>query len=868
MAVEDHETVNLANYGYPFWFGIVIDKLLVGFIIAFWWLLLVPLWLWAIFRTLFIYLFLAVVLFVPIVITIGIGVSLFLITLYWVPAISVALTTIAPLMAVALEIAAFVLNVAWFILIALVDLWNILIPLFVLIFIYAVHFLLTVVTLIASQLSASDLTSLFSELIEVAFFFADIFVILFNVIVSVLPAALTLTIQIAQPLLVLFFKTIVIVLPTVQFLLLKAVPILVVIIDSVAKLVRIFKSLLRSDPGAASVSSRYQAGIDAYFNAMVERASDEDWETSVIELEHIIEGQKHMPDYSDLENPYAPGKRKRSDDRGSLHERVSADGYDRRSVDAMHGRRKRIGVAGGAVVDGFHAVLDTAPDVTTHMHMVQGALDHSARTFLGYDSAWDALSDYNVRYKHPAQVLLTHAPDLHGSALGRWIRNDNPDDPANDGMSHHEWRRAGYPQVTDHPRADEINRLRGVHQTDIDRYRRGLEFKPVQTPDTGLPEGQVPLPFEMPVLLGSDCFRSKPKFILCLPRPKNRRFTAPDILIPTNLLDPDQCPGFVPPPDPADGFSAVKKMFNPIIAIRNTWTALRYILTATSQVLFALNAATVNNSLFGWFLELLTINDPIDGPLTTEELFCLVPFAWYVFYVLSWVFVLFALLPFLWFLFSIILFTLLPFIFTWRWVNRLISYYALTATRDYGRPRPARDVAAQKWARERSIIDESRGKADVYPGATTMDAVGQYQQMRSDPFSVSYVGDSTDASEDLSHLNTQEATALITARDRRDFMRVMYTNEVDELNALMQAAYDMGALSNDVATEQSARVHMSFWSRDAKRHPIMSHTASIAFFKDMITNLEVALGHRSASEIVPVAEWHYKPLRFVAGPSQ
>lgn len=879
-------TPAVSGAGFPFYYGLVVDKLIVGAQIVFWWLITIPLIIWAFVRTALLYTLLLAVLLVPIILTFTVGLFLFLVAVYWTPAISIALTNLAPLIAAAVEVGVFGLNIAWFILIALVDLWNILIPLFVVFFIYTVHFTLTVITLVVRQLRSTEITALFNELIEVGFFFADLIVIVCTTIVSVLPAALTLTISVAQPLLVLFFRVIVFLFPAFQFLLLTLFQLLPAVFFSVLKLVRVFRSLLRDAPvvGAvvgsmlgpddeASNSPRYKAGTDAYFNALVKEAEGKDWEGALDAMDQIVRAQETMPDYSHLSNPFDPGsnrKRRRSDDsplpvsRGSLHKRWRGNETDTLHEqharmwddEALYSRSERAHILGTAVLEGMHSVMDTAAPLHTHREMMTRALDKSAELFGGYKSVWHALDDYNLRYGHPALWLAHRVPDLHGSWLGRIVRESNPDDPFNAGQTHHEWRRSGYPPVKDHPNAEHVNRAISENQARVVAYgrKRGqqrLDFVPVQVPDTGLPEGDVPLPFEMPVVLGTDCFRSNPKFILCLPRPKPRTFKAPDILIPTSLPDAETCAGFVPPPDPSKGLDAVLwAMFNPITAIRNTWNYIRYILSAFANVVYAINEETVSNPWLAWLLELVGL--VTDDPLELEDLICLIPYAWYPFYTAIVVIAFIGLLlPFLWLIFSLVVYILLPFRKTWALVSRLLLYYELTAERvEVLDTRDTADVARQKWWREKAVLREARGRAELEPGSNARDIVGQYERMRSRPFTEQRVADDFNAMdiEQLHRLHTINRE-VEDARRQRDLWASQVRSVVDNM-------HHMGALSPYVRHQSHARSHMSrFVQQWLGSTALPSHTATLAYSHDRLRNMEVALGHRPLDEAVPLTDW-------------
>ena len=899
MSADDESSTGTApapGASFPFFYGLVIDKVIVAGQILFWWLITIPLIIWAFVRTALLYALLFAVLLVPIVLTSLVGLFLFLTAVYWTPSISVALTTIAPLIAAAVEIGVFGLNFAWFILIALVDLWNILIPLFVVIFIYVMHFLLTVITEVIGSLAgvsfsrsrgiggndlSGGITALFTALIEVAFFFADIIVIVLTTVVSVLPGALTVTITIARPLLLLFFQTVAFIFQAIQFLLLRFFKVFPVILASVQKLVRVFRSLLRSvgladsymdDDDLASGSPRYQAGMDAFFNTLVKHGSGTDLDGALASMDDITRAQETMVDYSHLPDPLdtSNNRRHRTVDakpRGSLHARWRGN-----TSDTMHAQRERMfhddelysrgehaHIMGSAVLEGFHSLLDTSPPLHTHQELMTRTLDKAAQMFGGYKSAAHALDDYNSRYGHPALWLAHKVPDLHGSWLGRIVRESNPDDPFNAGHSHHDWRRAGYPPVEDHPNAEHVNRALIEHQPRIVAYgrkraaeadrRARLDFVVVQPPDTGLPEGDVPLPFEMPVILGSDCFRSKPKFILCLPRPGNRRFTAPDILIPSNLPDAATCPGFVAPPSPDEGLSAVlAAMFNPITAIRNTWTWLRYVLSAFANVFYSINEQSLSNPWLAWLFNLLSLNDISEEPLELDDLICLIPYAWYPFYLATiTIAAIGLLLPMLWLVFSLIVYILLPFRKTWYLVSRLLLYYELTAERvEVLDTRNTVDVARQKWWRDRSVMREGQNRAELEPGTNAQDVVGEYERLRSQPFTEQRV------SEELSAMDVEQLHRLYTIKKDVSDARRGHAQARSRVAALVGALHSMGALSPAVRNAASARVHMS---RVLRAHPLPTHTSTLAFTQDRLRNMEVALGHRPLDDAVPLTDW-------------
>lgn len=900
-AEDDDEAETLANEqrrsemgAFPWYYGMVFDKLVVAAKIAFWWLVTIPLIVWAVVRTVLVAVLMFAVLLVPLILTTAIGLLLFLTAVYWTPVISVALTQVAPLIAAAVKIGVFGLNVAWFILIVLVDLWNILIPLFVVIFIYAVHFVLTVVTLIVRQLSPTDLSSLFSELIETASFFADLIVIVFTVIVSVLPQALTLTITVARPLLLFFFQVIVFLFPAVQFIFLTLFKFLPAVFFSVLKLVRIFSNLLRAVPVAGAMlsytppseSPRYEHGVAEYFDSMMEKAHGLDWQGAIDSMEAIRAGQDQMPDYSHLPDPFdtsANKRRRRSggvdlpSSRGSLLKRFKATPqtcengtdarlfasrslyYDDTDDTAYTTRQERAHIVGTALLDGVHAVADTAAPLHTHIELMKRTLDSGASVLFGYQSAAHALDDYNRRYGHPMQLLLAHTPDLHDSWLGRAVRASNPDDPYNAGMSFHEWRRAGYPPVQDHPHERTANELLERHRPQIMEHRRKMMRQDadraagkravVQPPNTGLPSGDVPMPFEMPIVLGADCFRSRPKFILCLPRPSPRRFRAPDLLIPTNLPDAATCPGFIAPPNPDDGTATIaREMFHPWTAIRNSWAYARYLLSAFASAFYFVNQQTISSPWAGWFFDVLTLGDSKDEPLSTAELFCLIPFAWYPFYLAGLVVGAIGVgLPLLWLAISLVIYTTLPLRKTYALISGLLLFYRVSGDRlTVLKTRSSVEVSRQRWLRDRAVMHESEGRMPALPGrGPPNDAVGQYEHLRSLQFDDDTLGISAEVS-------TEKVFRLhgVVGEVVRHTHR--HNDAVARVHGLIEQAHAMGALSRRVQSMNDARVHMTQWMQHG---PLMPHTNTLAHTQDMLCNAEAALGHRPITDAVPLAHW-------------
>jgi len=703
--------------------------------------------------------------------------------------------------------------------------------------------------------------------VEVGFFFADVLVAVANVIISVIPAALTLLVRVTTPLLLLFFKAVPILLPVFTFIVTTMFKILPPIIFALLALVRMFSSLLRALPiEVPSESPRYQHGVNAFFNGLVTNGREVQWDKAYLEVQSVSTQVDSLDDYSHIANPFedlgdtsrrsAPDWTGRPSNRGSLHKRYR-DWRDaelrKRSRYDEHRERARVAESVTArVIDSMHTVVDSAAPAHVHVAMVGNALDHAAVQLLGYRSAWHALEDYNARYGHPAMVVLAHTPDLYNSVLGRMIRGSAQDD---DGMSHHEWRRAGYPPVQNHPNGDHINREITRHAREIEERRRKIQTTPVQVNDTGIPQGTVPMPFEMPVLLGSNCYTSKPKFILCLPVPKPRHFKTPDLMVPTNLLTTDMCPGFVPPPSYTDGVSKVfREMFNPITAIRNSWNIVRYLVSASASLLFSLNSITVNNALIGRFFDLFLINSPIDGPITTAELLCIIPYAWYPVWLASAAFLAFVFaVPILWLLWSLIVYTLLPIAQTIRWRNRLMAYYWGTAkTESTYRTRKPLTVAEQRWAREVSVRSEDRGFAAVPRGAVTTRPDEAYELLENTTFSAIGAALGDDAASLPRTTTPEQVVALICAERERNRARRELARRHALVAALIDSAHRMGALSSSVTTPGEARRHMSAFGR---AHPIASHAATITHARDVITNVEVNLGHRAQSEAVMLAEW-------------
>jgi hypothetical protein len=388
-------------------------------------------------------------------------------------------------------------------------------------------------------------------------------------------------------------------------------------------------------------------------------------------------------------------------------------------------------------------------------------------------------------------------------------------------------------------------RMRSERSVNATKRNARLNFEPVQVPDTGLPEGDVPLPFEMPVVLGTTCFNSKPKFILCLPRPKPRRFTAPDILIPTNLPDPATCPGFIAPPNPDDGIDAVLEMLNPWIAIQNTWVWLRYVISAFSSLFYAINEQSISSSWAGWFFDLLTIGNSSDGPISTDELFCLIPYAWYPFYLASLLILTIGIaLPLLWLLISLVVYMTLPFRKTYALITRLLLYYRISGDRVLVlRTRSTTDVSRQKWLRDRTVIHEGRGEMPVLPGAVPGDSVGQYEHLNSLRFDEGLI---------KSDANLQDVHLLYTLTQQLDQARRARRTAANIMHGLADHAHAMGALSRHVQSRADVRRHMS---QSMQHFPLMPHTHTLAHTQDLLRNVEVALGHRPLEDAVPVAHW-------------
>ena len=845
---------------YPVWYGHPVDKIIAALGIAFWWIITIPLILWAFLRTILLYIFLASVLVVPATFAFFVGTTLFALTIYWTPAVAVALQTFIPLITAFVTIGTFAFNILWFLLIALVDLWNILIPLFVVFFIHVIHLFLTVVTRVVQKLAlgrnrdaGENLTSFFSDLIGVSAFFADIVVIVLTVIISVLPSALSLTILAARPLLIFFFQIVQFVVPAIEFLFLLVAKLLPAIIFSLIKLVRVFRSVLRSDDTwEVSDHPKYQMGVDSYFNALVSSLSDVHLERAFAYTDEISRGYDLMPDYSHISDPLD----RRRGEHLSLHARIisrseNTSEFATRSDDSYF-RARNGEIFGDALSSGFHAMLDTMPSLDAHLSLIGTTIDRLALHVSGHSTALEALSTYNTRYGHPALLLAHVVPDIHGSWLGRIVRDSNPDDPFNQGMTHHEWRRSGYPPVEQHANTMEANtQIRnGAQQISLYQRKRmqqeRIQTVPVQAPDTGLPEGEIPLPFEMPVILGSDCFRSRPKFILCLPRPGNRKFKAPEILVPVNLPDPGTCKGFVAPPDSTDGLNTILlEMFNPITAIRNTWTYFRYVLSAFSNVFYAINEQTITNPWLAWLFDLLSLNDISEEPLTTAELICLIPYAWYPFYTAILLTLPLLAIPFLWLLLSLLIYIGLPLFMTYQIVRNLLRYYQENPQRiEVLEPIDDTELAQQKWRREVDVLRESRGRADRPVGTLPNDVPAQYGSLGLRPYKTELTGDSIDGMS--RHDRLLYLTTLGHAESAFDEHRTVQ----DRVQAVAMGLHRMGALSPHIHTAGQARRHMAYFARG---HPLIAHTSTIAHSRDLLTNLEVALGHRPIEHAVPFA---------------
>ena len=869
MDEEDEAVTKAGPSGFPFYYGLVIDKLIVALQIVFWWIVTIPLIILAVARTVVLYIILFVAMLVPLIFATLLGITLFAITLYWTPAISIALTQMAPLIAAGVEIGVFVLNLAWTIMIILIDAWNILIPLFVVVFIYLLHFLLTIIHIVVNTLTSTQLTSLFNQLIEIGFFFADAFIVILTTLVSLLPAALTLAISLLQPVMLLIFKIISFLLPALEFLFLLLVKLLPPVFMALLKLIKVFSSLLRYEPAMPSESPRYQAGVDNFFNTLVENRRDYEWQQGLDAMDVLARGQLSMPDYSHITNPLTTSRgRSVGGSGGSLHERYTAGGaHEKRGLDYQYLRADIGHTIGAAISHGFHSVLDTAAPFDTHMELIGDTLDRAAGLF-GHASARHALDNYQTRYGHPALWLADNVPDIYGSKLGRMMRDSDPDHPTNKGMTTHEWRRADYPPVTGHPNHQEINRQVREAQPHIIEYSRrraeqardaqaplidpvtgkSINLAPVQVPDTGIPQGSVPLPFEIPVVLGSNCYTSNPKFILCLPRPKPRRFKAPEILIPTNLPAADTCPGFIPPPDPADGWSAVLKgMFNPATVFHNAWIWLRYLLSAFSLVFYGINQLTVTSPWLGWFFSLFSLGHISDAPLQLEELICMIPYAWYP--LIAAVYLLIPLwgFPLLWLAISLVVIILLPFRKTMALSRNLLLYYELSAQHvKVLDTRSTVDVARQKWMRDQAVMRDSRGRAEIEQGASARDSAGEKERLRSRTFTEQRV------ESELESMSTDQVHRLWSIRKDVAKQRKIHAEATHRVRTLTHQLHSMGALSPHILQQAHSRMHMSRLTRWCPRP---SHTSTLSFMRDMITNVEVAFGHRALSEAVPMTAW-------------
>lgn len=870
---DEQERARVAA-NFPWYYGYAFDKLIVGFKVAFLWLATIPLIIYAILRTVVLYILIFAALIVPLILAALIGIVFFGVALYWTPSISIAVTQLAPLIAAGVEIGAFVLTLGWTIMIVLIDLWDILAPLAVVFFIYFVHIALTVLHEIIDQLTSDEITSLFNHLIEISTFFADVITITLTTLISLLPAALKLTIQVLQPLLKLLFKVMPILLDAMEFLLIAFIKIFPPILMAVVRLVKFFSSLLRSVVPLPSDSSRYSAGVDGFFNTLVQESEGRDYQHALDLMDRIARGQQSMIDYSHVPDPLHTS-RARSDTsarrktRGSLLERwheSNSTRHERRGADDLYLRADRAFIIGSAVSEGFHAMMDTAAPAHAHLDMMTDAFDRLAHRFGGFSSARQAIKHYHTRYGHPARWLAHQVPDLYGSWLGRAIRESNPDDPANKGMSHHEWRRAAYPPVSGHPNEEQVNRMIRDSQPDIIAHDRKLSqqtrdatvdlrdpvtgrkinLTPVQTPNTGIPDGEVPLPFEIPVVIGSNCYTSTPKFILCIPRPKPRRFKAPEILIPTNLAAADTCVGFIPPPDINDGWRVVlREMFNPITAVRNTWTYARYILSSSSGIFYSINRQTVASPWLGRFFSLFALNDLSDRPLQLEQMICLIIYPWYPYYVLLLLLLLPLLIPLVWLVISVISYIAYASRRTIQLVRGLLLYYNLTAGRvEVLDERGAVDVAQQKWWRERSVIRDARGRAETQPGTRAHDVVGDYERMRSNTYTEERV------ESDLNTMDSVQLLGLYTVqRDLPEWQR-LHDRTLDQMNAMVNQLHVMGALSPHVRSADDARRHMSVLMR---AQPLASHTSTLAHVHDTLHNVEVALGHRPLEDAVPLA---------------
>jgi len=822
-----------AGRSYPFWFGTPLDKPIIFLFVLASWLLVIPLLLWVAVRTLLVYALTALVLFLPLSIAAVVGTTLFLITLYWTPASSLALTTFAPLIQAGIIIGVFALNLFWFFMVFGVQTWNEAAPTITVLLIQGVQLILSVVIKVTEELTGADIGALFADLLELVWFFTDIVIIILTELAKALPSMLKIVIKVARPIFQLLLKTIPILQPLLEFLFNDLIKILPPILRSVAKLVRHFRALLRGVTVASALASRvglspqldarYSEGVQVYFNTLVDHGSTVEWDTHATAAESIAAIAYSLPTIASSADIMKPRGLSEPPPQRSLygrflssrvsvvanasndhHETVRRALTDEAFAGELEDRAMRIEVASRAVVDSLHAAIDVSPSLETHMGNV-GAMFSGFSRRAGYRDVWHALDDYKTRFGHPAHVLVAVVPDLYQSEFGRMLAGADAEHPDYGSDTYHAWRRTPS-TVTGSPNAHAINRMLVAHMK-----QRKVQTSPVDVSGYNLPSGTVPFPWELPVIIDANCF-SKPKFILCLPEPKPRTFKAPTLLIPVDIVDLSQCKGYVAPPTSWDD---AWKMFNPWTAIRNTWATLQYILGAFVDLMFSFNAASVNNPILGAIADLFVIQDPAKGGITTEQLICVFGYLWYPFYlfVLTWG-AIFAVLPLLWALWSIIVIFLFPFRVMSRWVRKLINFYAGVdhEARVY-RLVSTRDVAKKMYARPQVSAPPSLSFSSAPPAPSLI------------------------ASSVEDH---HVYTALALAEPARRLVQEQYAEEQHLLQEFVRAATDLGLVSPHIYGP--ADEHRHAWRLSPRLDPgTFDHTTTLSHMFDMLSNIQASL---------------------------
>lgn len=678
-----------SSSGRPLWVGTALDKIAITIVPIAQFIITIPLLIWA----LIVAVVSAIASFVANayvwLIMFAIWITLLFVVILWDPLIGVILQALWPVFQFWLFAIFVLINVLYIILITLIVLWNSLVPLLTLVVVYCVDFFLTCMHLLANLMKNEEMTQLFYDSMEIAWFYVDIGLNTMLLVLGVLPANLTAVVNSINAVLYYAFKAVSFLAPLVAWVFFTLWRILPPILHALQRLVHtahsvlgvgafVSRSLLSFDnsafPGSGGSSSRYDDSIHAFASELIHHGQFVEWDKHLESLNNLtsLMDSSAAPAYLHLDDLFLSSSSPhlasgppvalafdelrplhvRFRQRGALwHAELHDDRIHLTSAESTHTRAVRALNEHATAYNNAqrHSLYVSSPAAAARESGNRAVFDELNERFVRGSRAVEAVTQSLHSVIDRAPPLSSHIDAVKRTADG--VAKHFGFSSGWHALDHYQrnYRSAWHllesvvPDVTEHPMFKMI--IDANPEQNRDHRMWHFEWKRSMTPVSGFHNSaeinraiswqnpqteQASVPTLIPPTVVADCYTTHPRNILCIPVPPPKlRFREPIFKVPTDLSR--DCPCFRPVPNLlADGTYSVWKFLNPIDVVVDTYCWVKIFLGFFVTVVLFFDHALIKYPVLSTIINFFFIfQDPKKGPLDTNLALCLLAFVFY-----------------------------------------------------------------------------------------------------------------------------------------------------------------------------------------------------------------------------------------------